>query len=471
MCATRTLSIAFALLLPLAATAQDAAPVESTPAAPIAAKAADPAVSLEQAYKKEFALLQAQKRELSARIAEVKTQFDADRSRLEGQVSSLENRAISARAEAENLAGELARADERTAANAENSDLLAATIVQARATLDGFGDNSLEGAAFESADDLGKLQTVFGSAASLLQQLGQVRREEGTFYLGDGSEVKGTVIRFGNIARFGVSDQGSGALAPAGGGHFRLWNAPAEDSAKTLASGKLPAQLNAFLYENANTAVSEPEAKTAVGEVKKGGLIGWVIVTLGLLALVLVILRAIFLKRAGASIQNIIDAVSPKVRAGQIDDAIAACKRFKGSAARVVTAALRNLDREREHMEDIVSESILHESTRLSRFCAMITVIAAVAPMLGLLGTVTGMIQTFDVITEFGTSDAKLLSGGIATALVTTELGLIVAIPCLLFGSLLNGWADRLKDDMEKAALKVINLAQDVRDPVSRAAA
>src|SRR5690606_18595063 len=110
--------------------------------------------------------------------------------------------------------------------------------------------------------------------------------------------------------------------------------------------------------------------------------------------------------------------------------------------------------------EVIVSESILHESTHLSRFGSVITMIAAVAPLLGLLGTVTGMIQTFDVITEFGTSDPKLLSGGIATALVTTELGLIVAIPCLLFGNLLNGWSDRIKDDMEKAALRAINLYQ-----------
>ena len=89
--------------------------------------------------------------------------------------------------------------------------------------------------------------------------------------------------------------------------------------------------------------------------------------------------------------------------------------------------------------------------------------IAAVSPLLGLLGTVTGMIQTFDVITEFGTSDPKLLSGGISTALVTTELGLIVAIPCLLLGNLLGGWADRIKDDMEKAALRTINLYKDVR--------
>ena len=71
------------------------------------------------------------------------------------------------------------------------------------------------------------------------------------------------------------------------------------------------------------------------------------------------------------------------------------------------------------------------------------------------------MISTFDIITEFGTGDPKLLSGGIAIALVTTELGLIVAIPTLLIGNLLTGWSDGIRDDMEKAALHIINISQD----------
>jgi len=99
----------------------------------------------------------------------------------------------------------------------------------------------------------------------------------------------------------------------------------------------------------------------------------------------------------------------------------------------------------------------LHESTHLNRFGAVIMVIAAVSPLLGLLGTVTGMISTFDVITEFGTGDPKLLSGGISIALVTTQLGLIVAIPLLLLGNMLSGWAERIKDDIERSALRVIN--------------
>jgi len=90
-------------------------------------------------------------------------------------------------------------------------------------------------------------------------------------------------------------------------------------------------------------------------------------------------------------------------------------------------------------------------------------VIAAVAPLLGLLGTVTGMIATFDVITEFGTSDPKLLSGGIAIALTTTQLGLMVAIPFLLLGNMLSGWAERIKDDMEAAALRISNIHEEAR--------
>lgn len=83
--------------------------------------------------------------------------------------------------------------------------------------------------------------------------------------------------------------------------------------------------------------------------------------------------------------------------------------------------------------------------------------IASMTPLLGLLGTVTGMIETFDMITEFGTGDPKLLSEGISIALVTTELGLIVAIPTLLLGSLLSTWSKNIKNDMEHSALRITN--------------
>ncbi len=475
MNALTTLATCMLLIAPLLANAQTPAADKTpapTPAAAASAPAAPPApqVSLDDAYRKEFAFLEAQKRELTARISEVEGRLNADRGKLEGEVSALEGRALSAQTQAEDASSALQKAEQLALANADNSDLLTATFEQARSTLDSFGETRLSGDEFAAAEDASKVQTLFASAVEVLDRFAQVKRDAGSFFLADGTEVSGTLIRYGNIAAFGISPQGSGALAPVGGGLFRLWPSDSADSAQALDGGKAPPVLKAFLYENPNTAVPEPEVKTAWSEAKKGGVIGYIILVLGALAMGLVLLRAVFLQSAGASIHHVLDAIAPAMQGNRIDDAITAAKRFKGSAARVVTAALRGiqqalgdnqLDRsEREHLEDIVSESILHESTHLSRFGSVIIMVAAVAPLLGLLGTVTGMIQTFDVITEFGTSDPKLLSGGISTALVTTELGLIVAIPCLLFGNLLNGWAERIKDDMEKAALRAINLFQ-----------
>ena len=79
------------------------------------------------------------------------------------------------------------------------------------------------------------------------------------------------------------------------------------------------------------------------------------------------------------------------------------------------------------------------------------------APLLGLLGTVTGMIATFDAITEVGTGDPRTLAGGISEALITTELGLIVAIPTLLLGNFLSGVGERFKRRLEIAALSIQN--------------
>jgi biopolymer transport protein ExbB len=311
-----------------------------------------------------------------------------------------------------------------------------------------------------------RISTLFGQALGLIDRIGKVSEAPGQFFLTDGTEVQGRILRIGNVAAYGISDSGSGALAPAGEGRLKIWPQAAAETAKALASGQTPAQLDVFLFESESSAIEEHAGKTLLGVINSGGSIAWIIVALGLVGLVLVLFRFMFLRNAGAATGKIVSKVGELVRKGRVDEALEACKTFKGATARVVGMAVRNLDRDRAHLEDIISEAILHESSHLNRFGAMILVIAAVAPLLGLLGTVTGMITTFDIITEFGTGDPKLLSGGISIALVTTEIGLAVAIPALLAGNILSGWSESIKDDMEKGALGVINQYKEHRRTV-----
>lgn len=443
-----------------------AEPTQETPAAPAAPAA--PRVSVEDAYRREYAFLQAQKRELEGSLQRTKRDFDRDKAALERDLSSLESRLLGARASSEQMAQEVVQAEEQTLANEENTGLLAATYEQAGTTLEGLDvDLAAAGIGDESLDDGSRLRNLFAAATAKLGELSSVRREQGRFFLADGSEVEGEIVRYGNIAAYGISDQGSGALAPAGAGRFKLWPQPAQDTAQALASGQTPPLLKTYVYESLTADAEPPREKGVIETISDGGTIGWIIVGLGVLAMLFVLLRALFLRAAGSDTGRVMNAVAPLVQQRRFDDAITGAKRYKGSAARVVTSALRNIDRDPEHLEDIVSESILHESGRLNRFGAIILVIAAVAPLLGLLGTVTGMIETFDIITDFGTGDPKLLSGGISVALVTTQLGLIVAIPALLLGNLLSGWAERIKDDIEQAALRITNLAREGRGVVA----
>ena len=117
----------------------------------------------------------------------------------------------------------------------------------------------------------------------------------------------------------------------------------------------------------------------------------------------------------------------------------------------------------REDMENALQEAILREIPSLERFLSTLAMLAAIAPLLGLLGTVTGMIDTFHVITQHGTGDPRMMSGGISEALVTTMLGLTVAIPIMLAHTLLNRSVDNRIGQMEEKAVALVNIVHKSR--------
>lgn len=415
------------------------------------------------AYRQEYAFLEAQQTDLRRQIETLESDYEQQQANLESDIQQLEREVMRLQSRVEELQSLTTEAERQARANAESRARVETTFSQAEATFSEYGIELKNEDGFQDSAEEDKVAMLFERANRLLERLAGVRREAGEFFLPDGTQVEGTLVRIGNIASYGVSKRGAGALAPAGEGKLKIWRGASGEDARALAEGEGPDSLSMFLYESLSSPVSEKSGEGPVGYINNGGTIAWLIVGLGSLALVLIIARIAFLRRASASTGKVSEKVSGLVGEGRTEEALAACQRQRGAIARVLAAAVRNLKRDREHVEDIVSESILHENSHLNRFGAFILVIAAVSPLLGLLGTVTGMISTFDVITEFGTGDPKLLSGGISIALITTELGLMVAIPALLIGNLLSGWADRIKNDMEKAALRVINQYEDVR--------
>lgn len=409
---------------------------------------------LQRAYAKEFAFLKAQKEMLQKRLTEVRTEDAAKIAEAKKAVANLQNEVLVKTQRSDRLNEQLFQVQQNAENISDDKAMLESVVLQGESTLTPYGVTL----AVDRNDYPATLATLFNETLNLAGSLSSVRVTEGSFYLTDGTEKKGNLIKVGNIATYGIAGNTAGVLVPAGGNKLKLWDAP-ESAATATALKQLqhPASLNIFIYENASNEVADKAEKTVTDVIASGGIIGWVIVVLGLVALLLVVLRAVFLSGAGSNTMPVTQATLAELKSKGVEATLEFLKNKKGAAARVMKATVRNLGRDREHVEDVVTESIMHESERLDRFASAIMVIAAVSPLLGLLGTVTGMIATFDVITEFGTGDPKLLSGGISIALVTTELGLIVAIPLLLLGNLLNGWAERIKDGMEQSALHLIN--------------
>lgn len=410
---------------------------------------------LSDAYQKEYTFLKAQKSELQTRLKKEKSFQKKEIQQAKAKVQSLQNSLVSLSESNKNLQSQIEKASLMLGDKTSNKEITSSVIIQAKSLLETYNlqvDDSKEANAIEV------MNKAFLETSALYKRLSSLHKEKGSFYLVDGTIAKGEIIKVGNIAAFGVSAKSSGALAPAGNGEYKIWNQDSQAQAQAFANNKQTKDTKLFIYENLDKDVEYAKEKSVEETIAGGGTIGYIILALGFLGFILIILRVFLLLKAGSNVAEITDVVIRKVQAGKANEALDAIKDFQGATARVIKATLRNINKERDHIEDIVTENILNESSNIDKFGNFVLVLAAVAPLLGLLGTVTGMIATFDIITTHGTGDPKLLSGGISEALVTTMLGLVVAIPLLLLGNLLSGWAQSIKDSMEQSALHIVNL-------------
>lgn len=437
--------------------------------APAAAKNAQH-LSLEDAYKKEFAFLEAQKRALKERLHSAEQELNRVARAQQAEISTLQSRVLAQRAQIESIRDDIKQSQRSNEAALEKNDLLKETFSRAQQALAGYGVKLPEPKSAEALPGGERLQALFTAARSALEGANLVRREPGKFFGADDRELAGQIVHVGRVGAYGVSPSATGALVPSAGQKLKIWPVNTKDAALALAKGSALETLPIFVYESIEKPVEEPKTKTVIGVIDSGGVIAWIIVGLGMVALVMTIVRAIVLVRTGRGTHSLASEISRLVSAKKVDQALALCQRTNTACGRVMTRTLTGSSRTRDEVEDVVAEAILKETPAIERFGSALTVIAATSPLLGLLGTVTGIIATFEVITEHGTGDPKMLSGGISEALVTTELGLIVAIPTLLLGTMLSGRAETILSGLERAALHVINLMSGSRSLSRRTA-
>ena len=407
---------------------------------------------LEVAYQREFAYLQAEKQTLESRLSGLDSEARKRVRDAENELATLQSRLLALRSrvagQEELLSSAMRESDQVAAAQ----DLIRATLFQAASSLGN------ETPTVETPDEqAAALIDAYGQGAAKMQEGAQVRKEQGSYFLTDGTKVDGTIVRVGRIAAYGVGQE-SGALLPLGEGKLAIRDTEAASVAEGLANGARPQPLGIFAFEDNGKRVEESAEKTFWSVMAAGGIIGWVIAAIGVVGLILAGFRAVTIFLAGRG-SGAVTEVLELLDNGRWDEAANVARSAPGAASRVLASMIPLGPSDIKRLEDRASEAILLQTPPIERFGTAILVIAAVAPLLGLLGTVTGMIGTFEIITEFGTGDPRMLSGGISEALVTTQLGLIVAIPMLLLGNLLNQSAEGVLSGLETSALAVINRA------------
>lgn len=173
--------------------------------------------------------------------------------------------------------------------------------------------------------------------------------------------------------------------------------------------------------------------------------------------LAVIIERLMVLQRQRIICPEIAEAVETLSASQNLSVAYAICERKPGPFANVVTAGLDHADNDWTIIRDVLEEAGRQEATRLTRRLGVLETVAAVSPLLGLLGTVIGMIRVFSSISQTGLSNPEVLSAGISEAMVTTAAGLIVGIPALVAYNWLNGRADRIILDLEYYSSKVLD--------------
>ncbi|MEJ2066581.1 MAG: MotA/TolQ/ExbB proton channel family protein [Deltaproteobacteria bacterium] len=192
----------------------------------------------------------------------------------------------------------------------------------------------------------------------------------------------------------------------------------------------------------------------------KGGILMYPIAFCSIIAVGIFLERIWVLRRGHVLPRDFLIEVEDLVMRRKRPEAISLCKRNNSSIAHVVRVGIENYGKKRDVIKEKIEEVGRREAASLERYINVIGTIAGVSPLLGLLGTVSGMIKSFNIISMQGVADPASLAGGISEALITTAAGLVVAIPTFVIYRYLSNKADSLILEMEENSIRMVDLVK-----------
>ena len=193
----------------------------------------------------------------------------------------------------------------------------------------------------------------------------------------------------------------------------------------------------------------------------KGGPLMWPILLCSVFALAIIVDRIMYLNKIRIDARHFLDRIIDKMKRHQIKEALGICERKENPISRILKAGILKYDRGRQQINEAIEDAALYEEPRLGKNMTALATIAHISPLLGLLGTVVGLVRCFQIIqaksTAFQLVSPGDLAGGIWEALLTTVAGLIVAIPAFVAYNYLVSRINNFILEMEKASTELIN--------------
>lgn len=326
--------------------------------------------------------------------------------------------------------------------------------------------------ALTSYENIARQMTGIESGLERSESLIGGLRVEGEAVLPGGEVGRGTMGIMGPMTYFSSNDREHAGIVVRGA---------SERAALIEFDPKVIPEITEFLADGTGLLPIDPTLgralaiatadETLTEHFLKGGLWMYPIAFFAVFATLIALLKVIQISGTKDISASKLEEILKLVREEKTSEAVSVAKSLPGPGARMVAQGLANMRYSKELMEEFLFEIILEEKPRLERGIPFVMLAASVAPLLGLLGTVTGMIETFKLLTLFGTGDAKSLSSGISQALITTEFGLVAAIPSLIMAALIGRMAAAKIGGLEKLLLQFSNGIAAIKEAKAEAAA